>query len=84
MSAKQHVERLRAKYVTLADMDEHNLAYRIQYEAIGASNPNDLAAKLIKGGTLASNAPIDEQAWFEAVKLAKPAAPKSTKDKAHE
>lgn len=77
MTAKEHAQRLRSLYATLADMDEFNLAHRIRHESIGTSDPVELAAKLKKGGSCGKDAPLDEQSWFAAVH---PLPSKSPKD----
>ena len=83
MTQQEKVDRLVATYATLATMNEHNLAYRIGYEALGTSDAAALAKKLIaiKDGKaqVSASAPEDEAIWCAAMAKAagsvKPTAP---------
>jgi hypothetical protein len=82
MSKNEQVERLCYKYSTLAEMNQENLAYRIKFEALGKSDPDKLAAKLLAlkdGAKVDAKAPEDESIWSEAMLtlLPLPAAKKS-------
>jgi hypothetical protein len=83
MTKDEQVDRLCSKYSTLAEMNHENLAYRIKFEALGKSDPEKLAAKLLKlkdGGKVDPKAPEDEQIWADAMLTLLPVAPvKSSK-----
>lgn len=70
MTKDAQAERLCQIYGTLAQMNHENLAYRIKFEALGKSDPDKLAAKLLKlkdGGKVDPKAPEDEQIWSDAM-----------------
>jgi hypothetical protein len=78
MTKDEHVKRLCYKYKTLARMNHENLAYRIKYEALGKSNPDKLAAKLLAlkdGAKVDPKAPEDEAIWADAMLTLLPVAP---------
>ena len=71
MTKDEQLARLCYKYSTLAEMNAENLAYRIKFEALGKSNPDKLAAKLLAGAKVDAKAPEDEAIWaatFAALK----------------
>ena len=77
MTKDEQVQRLCATYSKLAEMNAENLAYRIGFEALGKSNPDKLAAKLLAlkaGGKSDPKAPEDEIIWSEAMLALLPAA----------
>jgi hypothetical protein len=67
MTKEQQVERLCYKYSTMAEMNAENVAYRIRFEALGKSDPDKLAAKLLSGAKVDAKAPEDEQIWAAAM-----------------
>jgi hypothetical protein len=67
MTKDEQVQRLCYKYSKLAEMNAENLAYRIGFEALGKSNPDKLAAKLLSGAKVDAKAPEDEQIWAAAM-----------------
>jgi hypothetical protein len=79
MTASEQAGRLCALYSTLPEMNHENLVYRIGYEALGKSDPAQLADKLLQvsqGKAKADpKAPEDEAIWVAAMlKLASPQA----------
>jgi hypothetical protein len=78
MTKDEQAQRLCYKYSTLAEMNHENLAYRIKYEALGKSNPDKLAAKLLAlkdGAKVDPKAPEDEAIWCDAMLTLLPVAP---------
>ena len=77
MTKDEQVEHLCYKYSTLAEMNHENVAYRIKYEALGKSNPDKLAAKLLAlkdGGKVDPKAPEDEAIWCDVMLTLLPVA----------
>jgi hypothetical protein len=73
MTKDEQVQRLCYKYSKLAEMNAENLAYRIGFEALGKSNPDKLAAKLLSGAKVDAKAPEDEAIWAAAMAALKKA-----------
>jgi hypothetical protein len=70
MTKQEHVALICYKFSALALMDAANLERRIKRLALGKTNPEQLAATLLKvkqGAEIAPNAPEDEQIWGAAM-----------------
>ena len=70
MTKQEQVARLCYKYSALASMDAANLARRIKHAALGKSDSEKLAAKLLslkQHGNIDPQEPEDEQIWGEAM-----------------
>jgi hypothetical protein len=83
MTKQEHIDRLCYKYSALATMNAENLSRRIFRAALGKSDPDALAAKLLaikEGGGVSANAPEDEQIWAAA--FIKQLEPRTTTDAA--
>jgi hypothetical protein len=77
MTKDEQVERLCYLYSKLPEMNAENLAYRIKFEALGKSNPDKLAAKLLAlkdGAKVDPKAPEDEVIWCDAMLTLLPVA----------
>jgi hypothetical protein len=83
MTKQEQIDRLCYKYSALATMNAENLSRRISRAALGKSDPDALAAKLLaikEGGALSTDAPEDEQIWAAALlKQLPPVAPAAPK-----
>jgi hypothetical protein len=73
MTKDEQVERLCYLYSKLPEMNAENLAYRINFEALGKSDPVKLAAKLLSGAKVDAKAPEDEAIWAAAMAALKQA-----------
>jgi hypothetical protein len=77
MTKDEQVARLCSLYSGLAKMNAENVAYRIKFEALGKSNPDKLAAKLIalkNDAKVDPKAPEDEAIWCDAMLTLLPVA----------
>jgi hypothetical protein len=73
MTKDEQVARLCLLYSGLAKMNAENVAYRIKFEALGKSDPDKLAAKLLSGAKVDAKAPEDEAIWAAAMAALKKA-----------
>ncbi len=72
MTKDEQVARLCSLYSGLAKMNAENVAYRIKFEALGKSDPDKLAAKLLSGAKVDAKAE-DEAIWAAAMAALKQA-----------